>query len=213
MDRGKRTLSVPQSMDELKNSDSCGIATISIRVQAIQAIEVPKLKNMFQAVKSEFSTLRWSMDKETGNATEQPFDLPTYWDFLVEHFGDKTGLGHYEFGTSDPPSPAKSVDDTSTADGLKDDVTNVDDACHESNGPGKRKLELQQEMQRQRERRKKGKIDVASGLVSMGEIMAKGLVDAAALSHNGGVNDGVSKQLQVVLETISDFKTVKMRLS
>ncbi|ETV68339.1 hypothetical protein H257_15662 [Aphanomyces astaci] len=138
------------------------------------AIEVPKLKNKFQAVKSEFSTLRWSMDNKTGNATERLFDLPTYWDSLVEHFGDKTGLGHHEFGTSDPPPPAKSVDDTSTVDGLRDDVTNVDDTCHGSNGLEKRKLEVQLEMQRQRERRKKGKIDVASGLVSMGEIMAKG---------------------------------------
>ncbi|KAF0752214.1 hypothetical protein AaE_006119 [Aphanomyces astaci] len=92
------------------------------------AVEVPKLKNKFQAVKSEFSTLRWSMDNESGNATERPFDLPTFWESLVEHFGDKTGLGHHEFGTSDPPSPAKSVDDTSTVEGLQDDVTNVDDA-------------------------------------------------------------------------------------
>ncbi|RHX97781.1 hypothetical protein DYB30_004895 [Aphanomyces astaci] len=39
-------------------------------LKLMTVIKVPKLKNKFQAVKSEFSTLRWSMDKETGNATE-----------------------------------------------------------------------------------------------------------------------------------------------
>jgi hypothetical protein len=41
------------------------------------------------------------MYNETGNQTENLIDHPSYWNSLVEYFGDKDGLGHHEFASSE----------------------------------------------------------------------------------------------------------------
>jgi hypothetical protein len=139
------------------------------------------------------------METETGNPTENIVDLPSYWESLVEFMGDKCGLWHVEFGSSDSTQQVEDDSMESTADPLIGTQNESDaslDASHSL-----RKRMVAQEIQRQRKLRRQSKMDVGMGLVTMGETLAKGLVDAATASKNSNV-------LQSVLDNLEAAKTV-----
>lgn len=75
--------------------------TLRFNLTCNVSAESSSLKNKYQSLKSEYSRIRFASDNETGNLTDDPIRYPTYWESLVEFFGDKRGLGHVEFGSSD----------------------------------------------------------------------------------------------------------------
>ncbi|KAG9416499.1 hypothetical protein AC1031_000899 [Aphanomyces cochlioides] len=76
----------------------------------------------------------------------------------------------------------------------------------------KRKREVAQEIQRQRQARRQKKTDVASGLVTMGEVLAKGLVDAAniqfAKDTTNKADSTTDRALTAVIENLEQAKVM-----
>ncbi|KAE9206891.1 hypothetical protein PF004_g17170 [Phytophthora fragariae] len=114
-------------------------------VQAVQ-IETAQLKNKYQALKKEFSTIKLA-ESDTGNKTNEPIVYPAYWDPLVQYIGDKSGLGSVNFGQS----------------------------VHSDSSKRKAEVDAEIERQRE-QRRKKENVDIGQGLVLLGENLAKALV-------------------------------------
>ncbi|KAH9085594.1 hypothetical protein Ae201684P_005300 [Aphanomyces euteiches] len=99
---------------------------------------------------------------------------------MVEFFGDKRGLGHIEYGSNTPSNESQQIGDASSDSPSQVQEELNDELQDESeHTKSKRKREISQELHRQRQAHRQKKADVASGLVTMGEVLAKGLVDAA----------------------------------
>lgn len=115
------------------------------------AIETQQLKNKYQALKKEYTTIM-NANSATGNRTDEPIVLPAYWSVLTQFLGDKRGLG--------------SVDFMQTAHADTETVT-----------AAKRKAEVDAEIESQREtRRKKEKVDIGQGMFLYGPCSALGML-------------------------------------
>ncbi|KAG9412079.1 hypothetical protein AC1031_017709 [Aphanomyces cochlioides] len=136
-------------------------------------------KAKYHNLKQEYSRIRVS-EQTTGNNVEISPIYPAYWDHVVEYLGDKRGLGHNEFGSS-----ATVVDEEQPQD-VENEI-----AGSESSASSKR----------HEKRRKTGSSSVANGLVQLGETLAKGLVDAAALG-NGALRS--SEKIDTLFETLEE---------
>ncbi|KAG9411870.1 hypothetical protein AC1031_017504 [Aphanomyces cochlioides] len=152
---------------------------------------------------AEYSKTRFAQENEIGNLTENPIDFPTYWDTLVEYLGDKSGLGHREFGSSDRSINANSSSLSGDAvEGIPSHTSN-DESHVESS---KRKREAALEVQRQR---KKRKVDIGAGMVQMGETLANGLIEAAKTANTSSHGDSeATKALQAVLSSLEESKSL-----
>ncbi|KAH9099029.1 hypothetical protein LEN26_016399 [Aphanomyces euteiches] len=159
--------------------------TLKFNILVDKKIGSLSLKNKMHNLRREYVRTKTSFEK-TGNDTDISISLPSYWDDLVQYFGDKKGLGDLEFG-----------DEVGSA--LESDHESSEDS--ESSTENKtRKRQIQEvikQQRKQREPRKQNKNDVANGLVSLGNTLAKGLVDAASMSAN---NDDVIKPLHNMIE-------------
>ncbi|KAH9098031.1 hypothetical protein LEN26_016782 [Aphanomyces euteiches] len=69
---------------------------LKFNIIAQQNISLLSLKNKLDSLRREYTRLSTSLTS-TGNDIESLPKFPAYWDSLVEHFGDKHGLGHVAF--------------------------------------------------------------------------------------------------------------------
>ncbi|RHY62096.1 hypothetical protein DYB38_006783 [Aphanomyces astaci] len=125
----------------------------NIIVGGDNAVTTTSLKNKEYDIRAKYKAIRIK-EAATGNDSDIPIDYPVYWDDMVAAFGDMRGLGDVEFG-DDVPFPTENS-------GQADKRKAVDD------------------LESQRQKRSKSKVDIGAGLVSLGDALAKGLVDAAA---------------------------------
>ncbi|KAG9402734.1 hypothetical protein AC1031_007341 [Aphanomyces cochlioides] len=143
------------------------------------------LKNKMHNLRREYVRIKTSFEK-TGNDTDISISLPSYWDDLVQYFGGKKGLGDLEFG-----------DEIGSALESDHDLSEESESSTENKTRKRQIQEVIKQQRKQREPRKQNKNDVANGLVSLGNTLAKGLVDAASMSSN---NDDVIKPLHNMIE-------------
>ncbi|KAH9147836.1 hypothetical protein LEN26_004659 [Aphanomyces euteiches] len=129
----------------------------------------------------EYSKLRFQ-EKSTGNNVEEAIIYPLYWVNLVEFFGDKNGLGHNEF--------ASSGDLDEPIENLSDDI-------------GRIKRVRLDEQKRQKKERRQNIANVADGLASLGQTLAKGLVDAATAAPRPA-----DEKLDALLVAFQDTKKI-----
>ncbi|KAE9230398.1 hypothetical protein PF005_g3497 [Phytophthora fragariae] len=115
-----------------------------------RSIEPPQLKNKYEALKKELSTINLA-EGDTGNKTSDHIVYPAYWDLLVQYIGDKSGLGSVNFGQS----------------------------VHSDLSKRKAEVDVEIERQCE-QRRKKEKVDIGQGLVLLGENLAKTLAQRQA---------------------------------
>ncbi|KAG9400727.1 hypothetical protein AC1031_010166 [Aphanomyces cochlioides] len=174
--------------------------TLRFNLLCETSLESLSLKNKYYSVKAEYSKTRFAQENETGNLTENPIDFPTYWDTLVEYLGDKSGLGHREFGSSDRSINANSSSLSGDAvEGIPSHTS--DDESHVESS--KRKREVALEVQRQRKKRKQLKVDIGAGMVQMGETLANGLIEAAKTANTSSHSEA-TKALQAVLSSLEE---------
>ena len=135
---------------------------------------VTSLKNKLNSLRTQYTTIRKEEQERTGNSTEDPISYPEYWAEMVTFFGDKKGLGDIEFGSEEPCLGSSANNTEEIIDAEEDEVVTK-----------KRKLEIQSEIERQRNSRNTTpkKNNLNDGLAALGSTLAKGLVDAAAMSN------------------------------
>ncbi|ETV67588.1 hypothetical protein H257_16187 [Aphanomyces astaci] len=119
-----------------------------------------------------------------------PATNPPYWEHMVEYFGDKRGLGHNEFGSS-----AERAIDTES-DKAEEEFGDVE-ASVDTTRPSKRSKPSSASA-----------ASVASGLVTLGETLAKGLVDAASV----GTSSATNEKLDALSESIEESKKLHAAL-
>jgi hypothetical protein len=154
------------------------------------------LKNKIGTLRTQYVAIRKEEQQRTGNPTDDPIQYPEYWDEMVTAFGDMNGLGDVEFGAENPNeshSPSDSYSTTSSQAQSSDENTES----------LKRKLEIQSEIDRQRKLRQqgKGKPNLNAGLEALGTTLAKGLVDAAALSYGNSNMGNLGDVVELLTKT------------
>ena len=178
-------------------------------IQNTCCASVKSLKNKYNILKSEFASIRHAENIETGNMTNDPIVYPSYWEILVEYFGDMLELGCHEFGSSD--KVAINVDDSSSNSDSSHDIGDAVMNGVKKNG-SKRKAEVAVELSRQRQNWKTKKNDVESAVIAMGDALAKGLVDATRASSADPTNTLDPKKIDLILQSIEESKSINAAL-
>ncbi|CAK5112941.1 unnamed protein product, partial [Aphanomyces euteiches] len=158
---------------------------MSLNLACSTAVPALSVKSKYHSLKNEFSKIRFQ-EQSTGNDVDDPIIYPIYWDDLVEYLGDKSGLGHNEF--------ASSIDLGEPIENSLDDVLQA------------KRARLEKQKKEKKERRH-NTTSVADGLASLGQTLAKGLVDAAVATPRP-----IEEKMNALLEAIQDTKKVQEAL-
>ncbi|KAF0716774.1 hypothetical protein DYB28_007548 [Aphanomyces astaci] len=156
---------------------------IAMRLSVVSGVVVshPSAKAKYHSLKQEYSRIRVS-EQQTGNNVDEAATNPPYWEHMVEYFGDNSGLGHNEFGSS----TERAIDTES--DRAEEEFGDVE-ASVDTTRPSKRSKPSSASA-----------ASVASGLVTLGETLAKGLVDAASV----GTSSATNQKLDALSESIEE---------
>ncbi|KAG9409282.1 hypothetical protein AC1031_019533 [Aphanomyces cochlioides] len=121
--------------------------TLRFNIATQQSVESLSLKNKINNLRREYTRIR-SAQEATGNSTEHPIETPEYWDILVQHLGNKKGLGDIEYG-EETMLQSPDVDETTSFDHDTDETA---EQRKQTRGD-KRIREVDEEIGRQRKAR------------------------------------------------------------
>ncbi|KAG9408376.1 hypothetical protein AC1031_021615 [Aphanomyces cochlioides] len=122
--------------------------------------------------------------------------LPDYYSDMLVAYADLHDIGDIEYG----------MERNATSDNAEEH-TNESLSASTSAQTAKRKSEIEREIQTQRQGRKKHQPDLASGLNSLGEMLANGLVEAAKVNSNRSTPDNeISGQMSQIMDLMKETK-------
>ncbi|KAE8885903.1 hypothetical protein PF005_g7090 [Phytophthora fragariae] len=184
------------------------------------AASLDQIKNKYNSVKTLFGQIK-AAEAATGNS-ETPINYPSYWELLVQYFGDKKGLRNQDFGQSGvalPEFPGAPPDSEVSDDAVGVGVSSVEHQAggeieavlgELSDGDDSHKDDLDDDDSsdagdaaavvdagRHEAMRNKGKLDLPEALVTM----VSTLVAALAAPEHTSELAGVSTQLAKIQKT------------
>ncbi|KAE8895272.1 hypothetical protein PF005_g22940 [Phytophthora fragariae] len=203
------------------------------------AASLDQIKNKYNSVKTLFGQIK-AAEAATGNS-ETSINYPSYWEVLVQYFGDKKGLRNQDFGQSGvalpefpgaPPDSEVSDDAVRVSsvehqaggeieavlgelsdedDSHEDDLDDLDDDDSGDAGDAAAVVEAG----RHEAMRNKRKLDLPEALVTMGSTLAAALAAPEHTSELAGVSTQlakIQKTQELIVSAIEESRKVNAAL-